>query len=55
VSKINSSLSKEEKLKCEWYLKNKVFSDMWLAGKKKDKNKVRIEYAYLREILARMR
>ncbi len=54
-SKINSSLSKEEKLKCEWYLKNKIFTDMLLAGKKKEKNRIRVEYTYLKEILERMR
>ena len=29
--KINGTLSKIEKEKCAWYLKNKVFSEIWIA------------------------
>ena len=31
--KMNGLLSKEEKEKCAWYLKNKVFSEIWIAKK----------------------
>lgn len=31
--KMNGILSKEEKQKCAWYLKNKVFSEIWIAKK----------------------
>ena len=47
--KINGILSKEEKEKCAWYLKNKIFSSIWIA-REKEKNpddksrKTEIEY-----------
>ena len=31
--KMNGILSKIEKEKCAWYLKNKVFSQIWIARK----------------------
>jgi len=31
--KINGTLSKIEKEKCRWYLKNKIFSGIWIAKK----------------------
>jgi len=40
--KINGILSKEEKEKCRWYLKNGVFSAIWIA--KKGKKRGQIEY-----------
>ncbi|MDP2628483.1 MAG: hypothetical protein Q8P15_01140 [Nanoarchaeota archaeon] len=40
--KTNGTLSKEEKQKCAWYLKNKIFSEIWVA--KKGQKKGQIEY-----------
>jgi len=40
--KMNGILSKEEKEKCAWSLKNKVFSRIWIA--KKGKKRGEIEY-----------
>ena len=40
--KMNGILSKEEKEKCVWYLKNKIFSAIWIA--KKGKKRGQIEY-----------
>ncbi|MCK5149805.1 hypothetical protein KAJ87_02675 [Candidatus Pacearchaeota archaeon] len=40
--KINGILSKIEKEKCAWYLKNKIFSQIWIA--KKGKKRGQIEY-----------
>jgi hypothetical protein len=40
--KMNGILSKIEKEKCAWYLKNKVFSQIWIA--KKGKKRGQIEY-----------
>ena len=31
--KMNGILSKIEKEKCRWYLKNKIFSQIWIAKK----------------------
>jgi hypothetical protein len=45
--KINGILSKEEKEKCFWYLKEGIFSSIWIA-KKADKEKG-IEYIDFRE------
>ena len=39
---MNGILSKEEKEKCRWYLKNGVFSAIWIA--KKGKKRGQIEY-----------
>jgi hypothetical protein len=41
-SKMNGSLSREEKEKCGWYLKKKTFSRIWIA--KKGKKRGSIEY-----------
>ena len=38
--KSNGYLDKEEKLKCEWLLKNKVFSKILIASKDKSKKRV---------------
>ena len=40
--KINGILSKEEKEKCAWYLKNRIFSQIWVA--KKSEKRGHIEY-----------
>ena len=47
--KINGILSKIEKEKCAWYLKNKIFSAIWIAKAKKDGRKVEIEYVDFEE------
>jgi len=53
--KINGILSKEEKEKCKWYLNNKSFSEILVAKKIKEKNKLRVEYTPIKEIIKRMR
>jgi len=53
--KTNGNLSRIEKEKCAWYLKNKTFSEIWVAKKVKEKNRVRVEYVDVKEILGRMR
>ena len=45
--KINGILSKIEKQKCRWYLKNKIFSEIWIA--KKGARRGEIEYVDFRE------
>ena len=42
--KINGILSKIEKEKCRWYLKNKIFSKIWIAKSKKVGKKIEVEY-----------
>ncbi len=42
--KSNGILQKIEKEKCAWYLKNQTFSEIWIAKKIKEKNKIHIEY-----------
>ena len=32
-SKMNGTLSKQEKEKCQWYLDNNIFSKIWIASK----------------------
>jgi len=53
--KMNGTLSREEKLKCAWLLDNKIFSEILVAAKIKEKNRVRVEYEDVSEILGRMR
>jgi hypothetical protein len=45
--KMNGTLSKIEKEKCVWYLKNKVFSKIWIA--KKGEKRGEIEYIDFKE------
>ena len=45
--KMNGILSKVEKEKCAWYLKNKIFSEIWIA--KKGEKRGSIEYVDFRE------
>lgn len=45
-SKLNGTLSKEEKEKCAFLLKNKIFSEIWIATKNEDK---KIEYINFRD------
>ena len=42
--KINGTLSKEEKEKCAFYLRKKVFSQIWIAKAVKNGNKVEVVY-----------
>jgi len=42
--KINGILSKIEKEKCVWYLKNKIFSQIWIAKAVKQGRKIQVEY-----------
>jgi len=53
--KSNGTVSKLEKERCKRYLQNKIFSKILIAKKSKEKNRVRIEYIPIEEILARMR
>lgn len=48
--KMNGTLKREEKEKCEWYLKNEIFSEVWIAKKIKEKNRVRVIYENFAEI-----
>lgn len=43
-SKTDGYLSSEEKEKCEWLLKNKIFSKIRIARREKSGNRVLIEY-----------
>jgi len=43
-SKINGYLDKVERLKCQWYLNNNVFSKILVASKTKVKNRIVIKY-----------
>jgi len=45
--KVNGILSKEEKEKCKWYLKNNVFSQILIA--KKGKKRGEIEHIDFKE------
>ncbi|MBU2612526.1 MAG: hypothetical protein KKB62_02280 [Nanoarchaeota archaeon] len=47
--KVNGTLSKEEKEKCLWYIKNKIFSDIWIAKEKRNGRKIEVEYVNFRE------
>lgn len=42
--KTNGLLSKEEKEKCAWYLKKKIFSEIWIAKAVKKGRKIEIKY-----------
>lgn len=53
--KMNGMLSQVEKEKCRWYLENGIFSAIWIARKVKEKNRIRVEYSDVKEILKRMR
>lgn len=53
--KMNGMLSKIEKEKCLWYLENRTFSEIWIARKVKEKNRVRVEYLDIKEILKHVR
>ncbi len=55
--KMNGTLSRIEKEKCAWYLKNEIFSEILIASKIQEKKgaKIAIEYVDVSEILGRMR
>ena len=53
--KMNGKLSREEKQKCDWYLERKIFSEILIASKIKEKNRIRVEYMDFSEIKKRMR
>jgi len=53
--KINGTLSRIEKEKCRWYLDNKIFNEILVARKVKEKNRVHVEYLDVKGILKRMR
>jgi hypothetical protein len=42
--KMNGKLSRMEKEKCRWYLERKIFNEIWIASKIKEKNRVRVVY-----------
>lgn len=42
--KVNGHLDKEEKEKCDWLIKNQIFSKILIASKHKEKNKIKIRY-----------
>ncbi len=42
--KINGILSKEEKIKCAWYLQKGIFSQIWIAKAVKKGRKIEVEY-----------
>jgi len=53
--KMNGMLNRVEKDKCLQYLNNGIFSEILVARKVKEENRVRIEYTDVEEILKRMR
>jgi hypothetical protein len=42
--KMNNTLSKIEKEKCALYLKKNIFNEVWIASKRKEKNRIKIIY-----------
>jgi len=53
--KTNGTLSREEKLKCCWLLEYGIFSQILIASKVKERNRVRVEYLDFLEIKKGMR
>lgn len=53
--KMNGMLNRVEKDKCLQYLQKGTFSEILIARKVKEKNRIRIEYTDIEEILKRMR
>ena len=53
--KMNGLLNRVEKDKCLQYLNNGIFSEILVARKVKENNRIRIEYTDVEEILKRMR
>ena len=52
--KMNGTLSRVEKEKCSWYLKKGIFSEILVARKIKEKNRVHVEYIDVEDILKKM-
>lgn len=52
--KSNGILSKIEKEKCVWYIKNKVFSEIWIAKKDKIKNRIYVIYENFKEVYPKL-
>ncbi len=42
--KMNNTLSRVEKEKCALYLKKETFNEVWIASKRKEKNRIKIVY-----------
>lgn len=53
--KMSGTLSREEKLKSNWLLDHGIFSELLVASKIKEKNRVRVEYNNFLEIQKRMK
>ena len=53
--KMNGNLSREEKLKCCWLLERGIFSQILVASKVKEKNRVRVKYLDFLEVRKGMR
>lgn len=53
--KVNGTLSRKEKEKCRFYLDKNIFSEIWVAERVKEKNKIRVSYVSVNDILERMR
>jgi len=53
--KINGILSKIEKEKCKIYLEKNTFTELVIAKKVKEKNRVRVEYIDVKKVLEKMR
>lgn len=53
--KTNGTLNRVEKDKCLQYLNKKIFSEIWIASRVKENNRVRVEYIDFSEIAERMR
>jgi len=53
--KMNGMLSKIEKEKCKIYLENNTFTELVVAKKVKEKNRVRVEYTDAKKIVEKMR
>lgn len=47
--KVNGQLDREEREKCFWLLDNNVFNEIWVARKKKEGNRVLVEYINFKE------
>jgi len=53
--KMNGTLSRVEKEKCAWYLERGIFSEILVASKVKEKNRVRVVYTDFLKLQKRMR
>jgi hypothetical protein len=53
--KTNGTLNKKEKEKCKWLLQNNIFSNILIAKKTKEKNRIKIIYEEAKNIIKRMK